>query len=635
MKKFLFLFILSLVIGCSSPILEKENENIKIDSSTTTISTNLTISTIDFNNFISKNKIEKCGNYYFYEKDISFTKEDIENIIKMSKLKYNEQNINKTGLNKSNFAEGTNFTQLPFVYGILKWDNTLKSNLTYNFLDNMGINTLSDSEVRRAFEEATKVWMSVANVTFYQSSNPLIKVFKTYEPSSKASAWASFPYYEQKVVLNIAYSNNLSFNEMRSVFIHELGHTLGLAHEHQRQESPNKFDQGTYGIPYGDYDPYSIMHYDYAFSNRLSFGDMLGVSYLYGNPEFKTLTGDFNNDKKTDFIEISNRDYVYTAISNNTNGYNYTHFTPWSGYYVKGGNWFVLDLNMDGKDDLVHCTTNDYIHTWISNGNGTFSIGTFKPWSGYDVGSGKWLLADINNDNKKDIIHLGAGYIHPWISNGNGTFSIGYFKPWDGYDMNTGNWLVADLNNDKKEDLIHITIYGYINTWISNGNGTFIVRSFKPWDGYGFQWGTWEVADLNGDGRKELVHLTKADYIHTWFYNDNGTFTIKGYSPWAGYNIQWGRWIVADINGDKKDDLIHLTERDYIQPWLSNGDGNFNVKGFSPWTGYSINTGFWAKNSSLSGDNLVHFVWKGYGNNWTSLKDGTFQVQGFPLNYWR
>ena len=35
----------------------------------------------------------------------------------------------------------------------------------------------------------------------------------------------------------------------------------------------------------------------------------------------------------------------------------------------------ALDLNGDGRMDVVHAVANtDYVHTWISNGNGTFNV---------------------------------------------------------------------------------------------------------------------------------------------------------------------------------------------------------------------------------------------------------------------
>ena len=74
-------------------------------------------------------------------------------------------------------------------------------------------------------------------------------------------------------------------------------------------------------------------------------------------------------------------------------------------------------MNNDGRDDLVHLVDADHVYTWISNGDGTFTLQTFQPWSGYDVQRGSWLTADVTGDGQGDLVHLvNAGYVHTWIS---------------------------------------------------------------------------------------------------------------------------------------------------------------------------------------------------------------------------
>ena len=134
-------------------------------------------------------------------------------------------------------------------------------------------------------------------------------------------------------------------------------------------------------------------------------------------------------------------------------------FRPWVGYAIPNGNWLTADINGDGKTDIVHAVANtDYVHTWVSNGNGTFNVGTFRPWAGYAIPNGNWLTADINGDGKTDIVHVvkNSDYMHTWLSNSNGTFNVGTFRPWTGYRVSNGIWLSLDFSNDRHADLIHI-----------------------------------------------------------------------------------------------------------------------------------------------------------------------------------
>ncbi|TXI19111.1 MAG: VCBS repeat-containing protein, partial [Nitrosomonas sp.] len=108
--------------------------------------------------------------------------------------------------------------------------------------------------------------------------------------------------------------------------------------------------------------------------------------------------------------------------------------------------------------------------TWLSNGDGTFTVGTFSPWSGYSIPNGLWLPGDINGDGKTDIVHAvqGSDYVHTWLSNGDGTFTVGTFSPWSGYSIPNGLWLPGDINGDGRTDIVHaVQESDYVHAWIA------------------------------------------------------------------------------------------------------------------------------------------------------------------------
>ena len=305
---------------------------------------------------------------------------------------------------------------------------------------------------------------------------------------------------------------------------------------------------------------------------------------------------------------------VSALRSDGAGGFTVTQSSPWSDYGLPNGNWLSADLNGDGRLDMVHAVNNsDYVHTWISNGDGTHAVGTFRPWAGYAIPNGVWLTADINGDGKTDIVHAVANsdYVHTWISNGNGTFNVGTFRPWAGYAIPNGVWLTADINGDGKADIVHaVANTDYVHTWMSNGNGSFNVGTFRPWAGYGIPNGVWMTSDLNGDGKTDLFHaVANSDYAHTWMSNGNGSFNVGTFRPWAGYAIPNGKWMAADINGDGKTDIVHaVANSDYLHTWRSSGNGSFSVGTFRPWSGYRVGDGQWLS-QDFSGDHrsdLVH-----------------------------
>jgi hypothetical protein len=129
------------------------------------------------------------------------------------------------------------------------------------------------------------------------------------------------------------------------------------------------------------------------------------------------------------------------------------------------------DFNGDGRDDIVHAVEGtNYVHTWLSNGDGTFSVGSFSPWTGYGITNGQWIMGDFNGDGRDDIVHAveGTNYVHTWLSNGDGTFSVGSFSPWAGYGITNGQWIMGDLNGDGRDDIVHaVEGTNYVHTWRS------------------------------------------------------------------------------------------------------------------------------------------------------------------------
>jgi hypothetical protein len=178
----------------------------------------------------------------------------------------------------------------------------------------------------------------------------------------------------------------------------------------------------------------------------------------------------------------------------------------------------------------MHLWGGDYVNVWISQGNGTFSVSVFQPWSGYGYHLGIWRAGDFNGDNRGDIMHLCCGdYANSWISNGDGSFTVSGFRPWEGYNLQAGGWQSGDFNADGKTDLVHLCCHDYAHQWLSAGSGTFTIGSAQPWPGYGIGFGIWRTGYFNGDARTDLLHLC-CPYANIWLAEANG-FRVTSFTP--------------------------------------------------------------------------------------------------------
>jgi hypothetical protein len=365
--------------------------------------------------------------------------------------------------------------------------------------------------------------------------------------------------------------------------------------------------------------------------------DSLGVAVLFGNGDgtFQTerltyvpgaplsiAVADFNRDGHPDVVVglvggVEGTALAFLAGDGTGNLANPTfHFdSSWRNetIYVASA-----DLNGDGLPDLVVAQLSLAIDgvnlftqfpsvgakVYLNIGNGNFKflqiadpdatsdqIGYF----GHSVMS--IALGDVNHDGCVDLVtvdHMGLADYLPGLCNG--TFDRANMRTF-GTGVPGAAAALRDVNGDGKLDLI---VSGFhfndnyesgtsagdaISIVLGNGNGSFAPPTL--YRGESSMFGL-ALADLNGDGKPEIITANQGSDSATVFQNDGkGAFGSPG-GAYIGYqssdlvhgalNSPRTNFAFTDVDGDGNKDLLFFEwpQRSY-QPWnlaVMRGDGH-------------------------------------------------------------
>jgi hypothetical protein len=273
-------------------------------------------------------------------------------------------------------------------------------------------------------------------------------------------------------------------------------------------------------------------------------------------PWVQVFHGDFNGDGKQDVAGIDSSGQWWVSLSTGTS---FTPRTKWAQWSVPSA-WtklFVADVNGDGKDDIVGFGYNGAWFVGVSNGKDQFVTGA--AWAQWSIPS-SWsqlFVGDFNGDHKADI--AGFGNNGAWfvgLSNGTNSFATG--KAWAQWSP-AYLWnqvFVGDLNGDGKAD---VAGFSYNGTWfVGLGNGADTFNTGAAWAHWSspMSWSQLFVADFNGDGKADIagVGLNGAVFVGL----SNGVDTFATGAAWAQFGpaSNYAPFIVADVNGDGKADIV-------------------------------------------------------------------------------
>ncbi|KAA1052536.1 FG-GAP-like repeat-containing protein [Azospirillum argentinense] len=182
-------------------------------------------------------------------------------------------------------------------------------------------------------------------------------------------------------------------------------------------------------------------------------------------------------------------------------------------------------------------------------------------------------LADVNGDGRADIIGFGREGVYVALGQANGSFAIPKLaNTFFDYDS---NWLsqnyatreIADVNGDGRADLVGFEAQGVLVAF-GQADGTFGNIGWALLGHYGPNQG-WtnndmyprKLADVNGDGRADIIGFGR-EGVYVALGQANGSFAIpKLANTFFDYDSNWlsqnyATREIADVNGDGCADLV-------------------------------------------------------------------------------
>ena len=253
----------------------------------------------------------------------------------------------------------------------------------------------------------------------------------------------------------------------------------------------------------------------------------------------------------------------------------------------------IADVNGDGKPDLIvgngydgSIPGNGGVGVLLGNGDGTFQPVVTHDTGGAGSFANGVVVTDVNGDGKLDLVvanSCGDSYcltgstVAVLLGNGDGTFQppVSYSPGGAALSLE-----VADVNDDGKLDIVVANPDGFVGVLLGNGDGTFQPAQTYASGGTGSY--SVAVLDVNSDGKLDVVvsdlcftgDCSIPGGVSVLLGNGDGTFKPAVTYPSQGFAIFVA---AADFNDDGKPDLAVTNEGSpgAIAVLLGNGDGTF------------------------------------------------------------
>ncbi len=350
----------------------------------------------------------------------------------------------------------------------------------------------------------------------------------------------------------------------------------------------------------------------------------------------KTILADLDGDGKPDLVEANAYAHTVSVLRNISvvGTLDSGSFAPRIDFAPLGGTdgprcIAVADLDGDGRLDVLagdQATGGVWIYQNLAS-PGSLSAASFAPPLHFPAGGGYphgLQVGDLNSDGRPEIVLASHGTNALFILENLGTpgmLTTNSFAPVFALPAGPSptEVAIADLNGDLKPDLVTtafegtaLSVYRNVATPGSTVSNWFRLDATLPALRNCIEVKT---ADLDGDGKTDLIAASAQGYAISVFRNQSGpgTFTTNAFSPRVDFSMPgWAHTIsVADFNGDAKPDLAVVGELGSYLAVLENrsSPGSFTTNSLAPRVDFPTGWNAWGVAAGdLDGDGRPDIV---------------------------
>ncbi|MGK6323766.1 FG-GAP-like repeat-containing protein [Sphingomonas sp. DT-51] len=310
------------------------------------------------------------------------------------------------------------------------------------------------------------------------------------------------------------------------------------------------------------------------------------------------------------------------------------HAPNWNGSDpVRSGYLRVVQSGKDARVDIDRDSTSGHDYGFLellTLRNVDVARLTAHNLNGFEPhGSPMDARNDFNGDGYSDILWRNDnGALSDWLGGQQGRFTTNDAAA---FTQVPTSWQVtgtADLNGDGRDDMLWRNSDGTLSNWLARADGGFTPNDANGFVRVGTDWQVVGTGDFDGDHRDDILWRHADGTISDWLSTAAGGYKANDAVALTDVSASWTVAGTGDFNGDGRDDILWRNADGSLSDWLGRTDGGFTVndaaafsRAGTDWT--VVGTG------DFDGDGRDDILWRnadGSVSNWLGRADGGFTV---------